>query len=295
MRCSKCGTKFQGNFCPQCGTPYQHVLPVQQNPIPNSPLPVCTPAAITKKKLSSLQITLIVLGAVALFALLVTFLSLSVTHYNLNTARSCISAGQFEQAKDILDSQIQSNDTFQEIYSVYADFYLAQEDYLGAIDILEDGIKRCSSNDKLTEKLEALKKQYPTKIEDALAAQDEQEQKSREEYIASCQSISFTDLARNPERYKGQLFTFTGEVIQVVEPSVGNTVSLRINVTQTEYGSYTDTIYATISIPEGADRILEEDILTIYGECQGMYSYTSVLDQKISLPKIHIQYYSLVQ
>lgn len=120
---------------------------------------------------------------------------------------------------------------------------------------------------------------------------------SEADYRSMCEEIAFDDLARNPDAYKGDYFTFTGEVIQVMEGS--RNVQLRLNVTPVTYydGSivyYEDTIYCSIRLEEGADRILEGDVITIYGECAGMYSYQSVFGGKISLPRIDIEYYELV-
>ena len=42
-------------------------------------------------------------------------------------------------------------------------------------------------------------------------------------------------------------------------------------------------------VPEESDR----DIITIWGECDGLYSYESVLGSKVSLPKIDVKYYSI--
>ena len=42
-----------------------------------------------------------------------------------------------------------------------------------------------------------------------------------------------------------------------------------------------------------SDRILEDDIITIWGECDGLYSYESVLGSKESLPNIDVKYYSI--
>lgn len=117
---------------------------------------------------------------------------------------------------------------------------------------------------------------------------------SEEEYKASCTTIEYEELERNPDKYKGQSFTFTGEVAQVIEPTFGNTVSLRINVTKSTY-VWKDTIYATVKLPSGSDRILENDIITIYGDCDGLYTYTSVLNAQVSVPKIDIKYFSLVE
>ena len=73
---------------------------------------------------------------------------------------------------------------------------------------------------------------------------------------------------------------------------------MRINVTKVTYQYiddeyWEDTIYATVEIPEGEDRILEDDIITIWGTCDGLYSYTSVLGSSVSLPKIDVKYYSI--
>lgn len=134
------------------------------------------------------------------------------------------------------------------------------------------------------------------RVESEAAAQAAAEQQ-KEEFIASCQSIAYKDLARNPDSYKGQTFKFIGEVIQVMESdhilSDTTTVTLRVNVTKDEYGWWEDTILATVDIPKSADRILEEDIITIYGTCQGQQSYETILGATTTLPKIEIKYYGI--
>lgn len=112
-----------------------------------------------------------------------------------------------------------------------------------------------------------------------------------EEYAEMCETIDYETLSRNPDKYKGKDFKFTGEVIQVVESGNGQ-VDLRINVTKGDY-FWSDTIYATVNVPKGRDRILESDIITIYGKCEGLYTYQSVLGAKVSLPLIKIYYYSI--
>lgn len=120
---------------------------------------------------------------------------------------------------------------------------------------------------------------------------------TEQEFKDSCSTISFEDLSRNPDKYKGNNYKFTGQVIQVQEGWF-DTVELRINVTKEEFEyiddvMWTDTIYATVTIPEGADKLLEDDVITFWGTCDGNYSYTSVLGNQISLPKIDIKYYEL--
>lgn len=120
---------------------------------------------------------------------------------------------------------------------------------------------------------------------------------SEQEFKDSCSTISFDDLSRNPDKYKGNNYKFTGEIIQVQEGWF-DTYDLRINVTKEEFEYiddvlWTDTIYATVTIPDGEDKLLEDDVITFWGTCDGDYSYTSVLGSKISLPKIDIEYYEI--
>ena len=116
-------------------------------------------------------------------------------------------------------------------------------------------------------------------------------------YKLMCEEIEFSQLARNPDSYKDQMMRFTGEVIQVVEGS--GAVDIRMNVTlvneDSNWSYYDDTIYATVRIEDSADRILEGDIVTIYGVCCGAYSYKSILGTKVTLPKIEAMYYEIAE
>ena len=117
-----------------------------------------------------------------------------------------------------------------------------------------------------------------------------------QEYQAACVESDYNTLARNPDNYKGQKFVLTGEVVQVQESS--RQTDLRINITATIVGEtvfYSDTVYAVWYPEDGADRILEDDVITFWCECTGLKTYTSIFGQKISLPGFTIKYYELVQ
>lgn len=120
-------------------------------------------------------------------------------------------------------------------------------------------------------------------------AEKEQKEKEETDFKNKCETYSFKEIARNPDNYKGKLLKLTGKVIQVSE-GWSNSVDLRINVTKNEYGWYEDTIYCTYKYAEGEDKILEDDIITIYGRCEGDYTYTSVLGASVTLPKISARY-----
>ena len=68
---------------------------------------------------------------------------------------------------------------------------------------------------------------------------------------------------------KGKPVKVTGEVIQSMKSTYGNSVTLRVNITK--WGTYStyykDTVYVTYTYPDSsAERILEDDIITIYGD-----------------------------
>ena len=130
-------------------------------------------------------------------------------------------------------------------------------------------------------------------------ANEQAKELTREEYIEACETIDFETLSRNPDKYEGKKYGFTGEIIQVQESSYGNTVTLRINITKKTYEYsyetyYTDTILATVNIPKGDDRLLENDIINFWGECAGSYTYEAVLVNSVTLPKIEIKYFELI-
>ena len=108
-----------------------------------------------------------------------------------------------------------------------------------------------------------------------------------EQFNASCVSYSYEELARNPDSYIGQNVVFRGEVIQVLEDASG--VTMRVNVTEGSYGIWDDTVMAYYSYDEGESRILEDDIITMYGTFGGLYTYESVLGASITVPLMYVE------
>lgn len=110
----------------------------------------------------------------------------------------------------------------------------------------------------------------------------------KDRYIKSCQSYAFKDLARNADALAGKRIVAKGEVIQV--QTEGNYYAMRVNITKGSYGIWSDTVYVVYLKPSGADNIIEDDIITFYGEIDGNTSYTSVMGATITLPKITAEY-----
>lgn len=121
---------------------------------------------------------------------------------------------------------------------------------------------------------------------------EEDPQISEEDYKTMCNSYNYKDIARNPNNYKNKHMKFTGQVIQTSE--MWGTVIIRVNVTKNEYDFWEDTVYATYKYSdENESKILEDDIVTIYGICEGNKTYTSVLGSSVTIPSIEVKYWEL--
>ncbi len=126
------------------------------------------------------------------------------------------------------------------------------------------------------------------KAEKEAKEREEQERLAREKAEAEAKEkqgyetgITYNQLARTPDEYKGQKCKFRGKVLQVQEGD--NIVVMRLAVN----GNYDNVLYvvATSKVLNG-ERILENDYITVYGTSTGIYTYTSVLGASISIPSM---------
>lgn len=105
---------------------------------------------------------------------------------------------------------------------------------------------------------------------------------SQSEYKDACQAVSYDKIARDKDCLKFEKVTFTGKVVQATSELC------RMNVTKDEYGIYSDTIaFVTEEIDE---KILEGDIVTIWGGSLGSYTYKAVLGNEVTVPRIYAIY-----
>ena len=108
-------------------------------------------------------------------------------------------------------------------------------------------------------------------------------------YIAQCSSYTYSSIARNPDSYKGEYAALRGEVIQVIEDGLNYT--LRVNITRGSYGFWSDTILVTYTAKSSSeDRILEDDIIKMYGMLGGTYTYETVMGAQLTIPILFAEY-----
>ena len=177
--------------------------------------------------------------------------------------------------KDIVAKQVDGKSDFT-AYSPKKDVKFIYKSEEGNINALYDTM------------MKSCKEQVETK-------QKAKKEQDKKEYQEKCKVYTFEQMARNPDNFKGTYVKLTGEVIQTIYSDSG--VDLRVNITKEgKYSTwYTDTIYVTYIPEKGEDKILEDDIITIYGQSMGDYTYTSTLGAPITLPWINAKYITISQ
>ena len=106
----------------------------------------------------------------------------------------------------------------------------------------------------------------------------------KQNYIKECEDYSYNTIARNPDNYIGLRGKVKGKVVQVIED--GNEYTLRVAMNN----SYSNMILAVYTKPQGADRILEDDRVAMYGNWMGTYTYESTMGASITVPLFMAEY-----
>lgn len=118
----------------------------------------------------------------------------------------------------------------------------------------------------------------------------------KNEYKESCQVYGYKDIARQPDDYKGKKAKFRGKVIQVSEGIINsNKITLRVEVTEGEYGWWDDPVLVTYTYRKGENKILEDDIVNMYGTIEGTESYITVLGANVTIPSFTAKYIEIEQ
>lgn len=124
------------------------------------------------------------------------------------------------------------------------------------------------------------------RAEQEAAAREAEEAAALEEAKAKAgyeTGITYDQLARTPDDYKGELVKFTGKVIQVLEGD--EEIDIRLAVDK----NYDTVLFCAYDPQIVSSRILENDIITIYGVSGGLYSYQSTFGGKITIPSVLIE------
>ena len=119
-----------------------------------------------------------------------------------------------------------------------------------------------------------------------IADQLEEQAKAEADKASYSSEYTYEQLARNPDTYTGKKVKFSGKILQVME---GKISYLRVAMNS----NYDTVIFVTYEKDELSYRLLEDDLVTIYGSSLGVYSYEAVSGATITLPWIMATYVDL--
>lgn len=113
----------------------------------------------------------------------------------------------------------------------------------------------------------------------------------KSDYLLKCANYTYKEISRNPDNYKGAYAHFKGKIIQSIES--GDSYTFRVNITKNYY-SYIDTILVTYTKKESSEsRLLEDDIVDIYGLLAGTHTYETVMGNEVTIPLLLAEYIEL--
>ena len=103
-------------------------------------------------------------------------------------------------------------------------------------------------------------------------------------------TVTYDDLLRNNENYVGKIVYYRGHVIQA-QNIYGDTYILRVEVKQNDDILWSDPVWVNYA----GSRILEGDIIDVWGQVKGIKQYQAVLGNQVEIPEIDSMIVQLVQ
>ncbi len=174
------------------------------------------------------------------------------------------------------NSQLQNE--LQTIKNEYAEYKTQMSEYEGLSS--EEAEARRIEAERIKAEEEAEKqRQIEEERKVAEQAAREAEEKEKKGYDTG---ITYSQLARTPDDYKGEKVKFYGQVAQVLEGD--GTVDIRLAIN----GNYDQIVYLYYESSIVKSRVLEDDYITIYGVSQGLYTYQSTMGGQITIPLIFV-------
>ena len=129
-----------------------------------------------------------------------------------------------------------------------------------------------------------------TKITTTLSAAD-QKKKEAKEYKKSCKKYKYKKVLRNYEKYYFKRAKWFGKVVQVID-SKSFRLSVGCSKNRFASGGYvcSNDIYVNYY---GNTRVIEDDMITVYGEMYGVQTYTTVLGASRTIPEFKAEYITI--
>ncbi len=194
-----------------------------------------------------------------------------------------------DNSEELENLNKQLNDSKAQVEQKEAEFKELQSKYDDTKKKLQDLEEKYNEYRASMKKFEGITDEDLKVIQKEQLAKEERIRKAAEEELKKGYNtgITYKQLARTPDKYKDKKIKFTGRVVQVIEGD--GEIQLRL-ATKKSYDDYMDDIilcaYEANIVKE---RVLEDDIITIYGVSGGLISYESTMGGKITIPGVVVQ------
>ncbi len=96
--------------------------------------------------------------------------------------------------------------------------------------------------------------------------------------------VPYTDLYRYNENYVGQYVHYRGQVLQT--STENGTTWWRIATKASEYGGYSEDVILLAANDYSGLRLLEGDIVDVWGQSVNLVTYTAIMGNEITVPLI---------
>lgn len=105
---------------------------------------------------------------------------------------------------------------------------------------------------------------------------------SEDDFKAKCVELSFEDILRNPSEYEDAYCKISGEIDQIIEE--GNTFSIFV------YDDDLNKWGCVYKYKDDEPRLIEGDMVTFYGVCQGTANVETIFGKQVTMPLIMVEY-----
>lgn len=288
MKCIQCGKKFKGRYCPRCGYDHGEAAEESKTGFLMNRLKDGSDTKWYQSKKA--KIIIAVIAALLIISFATSGDSSSDTKKNVandetevtETTESTVEEPEVDHGSVVSLKASYSGSreagTYINDYSsitVYATFEDGTEEDVDDWEVSNPQKLKAGQTATITITYEGAETTLKIKCTTLTKAQ----------YKEKCKTVKYKTLLRNPDKYKGKYVKFKGKVNQVIQSG-----QIKMAVTRGRYGIYDDDI---LVIYDEKTKILKDDIVTIYGQSAGNYTYETVLGANKEVPLIYAKYYSI--
>lgn len=118
---------------------------------------------------------------------------------------------------------------------------------------------------------------------------------TEEEFRDQCIEVEYAELLRNPNNYVGQFIKYECRILQLLTES-NNEMTASANGKNSFNNYFDNLVHISYHYTDENDfRLIEKDIVVVYGIVDGSYTFISALGTTRTIPSITVLYYDFIK